>query len=168
MANTIAGGDLYHLWRVAEVHLPRIADVYYDANRALSGAKTTYAQVGPGEAHLPPEVTHDTDAFRQNTSSVPASAGYYASQASMTSSVGAAWEALRNELQSMYAQVGTTVLDAAGGIRRAMQDFVDADLTSADELSKYLVDRTNHNPNDPASNPPVRGADDHPGEPVLP
>lgn len=40
------GGDLHHLWRVSEVHLPRIADVYYDANRAVAGLTASGALAG--------------------------------------------------------------------------------------------------------------------------
>jgi hypothetical protein len=142
VAGKITGGDLYHLWRVSDVHLPRIADVYYDANRTLSGG-----------------IGNDTGGFRANTAS---------GSGAMSSSSGAAWAELRNELQSMYAQIGTTILTAATGIRQASQAYVDADMVSADELAKYRSDSTNHDPNDPASNPPVPGSDDDPGQPILP
>jgi len=74
----IMGGDLYRLWRVSDVHLPRVTDVFYDANRKINGA----------------------------------------------------------------------------GVDGA--------------LSRYLADPANHDPNDPASNPPVAGSADDPGTPVLP
>jgi hypothetical protein len=135
----IVGGDLYHLWRVSDVHLPRIADVYYDANRVLSGAKTNASG---------PRTTTDT--------------------AAMSSSAAAAWADLRDELQSMYAQIGETVLEAAEGIRRASAAFVEADLVNADALSDYMADPANHDPDDAASSPPAPHAPDHPGEPVLP
>jgi xylose isomerase len=34
----VTGGDLYALWRVSEALLPRVADVYYDANRLVAAA----------------------------------------------------------------------------------------------------------------------------------
>ncbi|WP_285663077.1 hypothetical protein [Actinorhabdospora filicis] len=37
-----------------------------------------------------------------------------------------------------------------------------------DELSKYMADPNNHNPNAPKSNPPAPGSDEDPGKPVLP
>ena len=150
----IVGGDLYHLWRVSDVHLPRIADVYYDATRILN--------LGKSSATGPDDVSYDTDAFRENTPAYPGATS------AMTSPVAAAWEDLRNEMQSMYAQIGETVLTAAEGIRKATQAYIDADMVNADALADYMADPANHNPADPASNPPVRGAADHPGEPVLP
>jgi|GEM_PF-1486385 hypothetical protein len=138
----IMGGDLYHLWRVSDVHLPRIADVYYDASRALGGATGV-----------------DAGAFRANTPSGPGGS-------IMTSSTGAAWAALRDEMQRMYQEIGGTILDASAALRRAQQAYVEADMASADALSNYLNDPNMHDPNDPLSNPPVEGADDHPGEPA--
>ncbi|ROO62530.1 hypothetical protein EDC02_4511 [Micromonospora sp. Llam0] len=38
MPEDVTGGDLYALWRVSEALLPRVADVYYDANRLVAGA----------------------------------------------------------------------------------------------------------------------------------
>jgi xylose isomerase len=38
MPDDVTGGDLYALWRVSEALLPRVADVYYDANRLVAGA----------------------------------------------------------------------------------------------------------------------------------
>jgi hypothetical protein len=137
----IVGGDLYHLWRVSEVHLPRIADVYYDASRALGGA-----------------TGDDGGSFRANTPVGPGGS-------IMSSAGAAAWGALRDEMQRMYAQIGGTCLNAGEGIRRAHQAYVDSDMASADALSQYLKDPANHNPNDPASNPPQPGADDDPGKP---
>jgi hypothetical protein len=81
---------------------------------------------------------------------------------------GAAWAALRDELQRMYGEIGETVLEAGEAIRQARQAYIDADMVCADTLSQYLADPANHDPNNPASNPPVKGADDNPGEPVMP
>jgi hypothetical protein len=36
MTDHVMGGDLYALWRVSDVHLPRITAVYYDANRTVA------------------------------------------------------------------------------------------------------------------------------------
>ncbi|MEG3636820.1 hypothetical protein [Micromonospora palythoicola] len=38
MPEDVTGGQLYALWRVSEALLPRVADVYYDANRAVATA----------------------------------------------------------------------------------------------------------------------------------
>jgi hypothetical protein len=34
----VTGGQLYALWRVSEALLPRVADVFYDATRAVAAA----------------------------------------------------------------------------------------------------------------------------------
>jgi len=144
MVENVTGGDLYRLWRVSEVHLPRVADVFYDANRLLGGAGRDSG-----------------DSFRDNTAVYPGSSF-------MTSSVGAAWEGVRGEMQAMMAQLGTTVLDAAEGVRAATQAYLEADdRARAGLLSSYLNDPLNHDPADVASNPPAAGADDHPGTPAT-
>lgn len=162
MAGEITGGDLYHLWRVAAVHLPRVADVYYDATRVLGGARTTVTPIPGAPSHIAPEITNDSDGFRQNKPAYPGAA------TAMTSSVGTAWAALRDELMNMYAQIGGTVLAGANGVSAAMQAFVDADMVNADALDKYKADPNNHDPNKPESNPPAPGSAEEPGTPVLP
>lgn len=142
MVENVTGGDLYHLWRVSEVHLPRVADVFYDANRLLGG---------PGK--------DSGDSFRDNTSVYPGSSF-------MTSSVGAAWDGLRGEMQTMMAQIGTTILDAAQGVREATKAYIEVDQANANLLNVYLHDPLSHDPADVASNPPAPGADDNPGSPV--
>jgi hypothetical protein len=144
----VTGGDLYHLWRISDVHLPRIADAFYDATRLLSGGTTSGGE-------------QDTDAFRDNEEAYPGSAA-------MSSSVGAAWELVRDEMQCGFAQVGTTILDAATGVRHATDTYLTTDAANADLLKQYLADPRNHDPNDAAANPPAAGADDNPGQPVLP
>ncbi|WP_436519708.1 hypothetical protein [Actinoplanes sp. HUAS TT8] len=140
MAGEVTGGDLFHLWRVSEVHLPRVADVFYDASRLLGGSR------GGG------------DSFRVNGSAYPGSSV-------MTSGIGAAWEDLRSEMQAMMEQVGTTVLDAARGVRNATQAYLDVDAENASLLRDYLDDPTNLDPMDAASNPPAAGSDEDPGTP---
>jgi hypothetical protein len=138
MAGEVTGGDLFHLWRVSEVHLPRIADVFYDANRLLGGSE------GGGGS------------FRVNGPAYPGSSA-------MTSSIGAAWEDLRSEMQSMMEQVGTTVLEAAQGVRNATQAYLDVDAENANLLRDYLDDPANLDRTDAASNPPAPGSDEDPG-----
>ena len=142
MVANVTGGDLYHLWRVSEVHLPRVADVFYDANRLLGGSGR-----------------NSGDSFRDNTAVYPGSSY-------MTSSVGAAWENVRAEMQAMMAQIGTTVMDAAQGVREAREAYIAVDEANRKLLEQYLHDPLNHDPNDAASNPPAAGAEDNPGEPL--
>lgn len=141
MAGDVTGGELYHLWRVSEVHLPRIADMYYDANRLVAGA-----------------AAGSEGGFGLNAPAYPGSSV-------MISAIGDAWGRLRDELQEMYAQIGGTVLEAAAGVRLGTQAIIAADTDGSDELAKFLNDPALHKPS-PESNPPV--GDDAPGTPILP
>lgn len=140
MAADVTGGDLFRLWRGSEVLLPRVADVFLDANRLLGGS-----EAGGG-------------AFR-------ASAPAYPGSSFMVSAVGDAWERMRAELQSMTGQVGETVLAAAQGVRTATQAFIDVDAGNANLLRDYLDDPDNLDRSAPASNPPVPGSAEDPGRP---
>ncbi|WP_213450999.1 hypothetical protein [Rhizomonospora bruguierae] len=140
----VTGGDLYHLWRVSEVLLPRVADVYYDANRLIGGAAAG----------------NDEDGFGSTTPVYSGSSATY-------SPTGSAWAAVRDELQSMYAEIGTTILDAAQGVRMAREAYAEADTAAGEELNALLRDPT-WQPSDPGSNPPVPGSEDDPGQPILP
>lgn len=139
----ILGGDLYHLWRVSDVHLPRIADVFSRAIDAIAG-------VPAGDA-----------IFRADASIYIGGPTH--------SSVGEAWDDLRAELEQLLKDAILSIDCAEYGLRKAQQAYVDADLASADALSKYLADPINHDPLDPASNPPPRGSVEDPGYiPLLP
>ncbi|WP_430782559.1 hypothetical protein [Actinoplanes sp. G11-F43] len=140
MAGEVTGGDLFRLWRVAEVHLPRVADVFLDANRLLGGS------------------TGGSDEFRISGPAYPGSSV-------MASAVGAAWENMRAELQAMTEQIGVTVLDAAQGVRNATQAYIDIDAANADLLREYLDDPNNLDRASAASNPPLPGSDEDPGTP---
>ncbi|WP_430786193.1 hypothetical protein [Actinoplanes sp. G11-F43] len=150
MTENVTGGDLYRLWRVSDVHLPRIADVFYDANRLLG------------------EAAGGSDAFRANTPAYPGASV-------MISTAGLAWQELRGELQLMMALVGDTVLEAARGVRTAALVYNETDLANADDLIEigtvegmlgdHLRQAINHDPADVPSNPPSPGAEDHYGTP---
>ncbi|MBN1173291.1 MAG: hypothetical protein JXA67_14045 [Micromonosporaceae bacterium] len=160
MPDEITGGDLYYLWRVSDVHLPRIADAYFDATRLIAGAAST-SVAGSQSSSGGPTASHDSDAFRAGSPAYPGAS-------IMTSRVGAAWAGLRDDLQSMYAQVGGVILAGAEGVRKATQGFVDADTANADKLNAYKNDPANHDPQAPASNPPIPGSEEDPGTPSLP
>ncbi|BCY14180.1 hypothetical protein [Actinoplanes sp. L3-i22] len=138
----VTGGDLFVLWRVAQVHLPRVADVFYDANRLLGGN-------GSGSTGR---------AFRANEAAYPGS-GF------MTSSVGSAWSELCLEMQLMMEQIGTTILDTGDGVMAAAHAFEEVDRGNADLLNDYLRDPAEHDPDDPVVNPPSPWAADYPGTP---
>lgn len=141
---SVFGGDLYHLWRVSEVLLPRIADVHYDANRLIGG-------VAAG---------NDEGAFAANTPAYPgASTATY-------SPTGSAWAGVRDELQDMWAEIGTTVLEAAKAVRDARLAYESTDTEAANQLKAILADPMRH-PTGEISNPPAPGSEEDPGRPVL-
>lgn len=142
----VTGGDLYKLWRVSQVNLPRVADVFYDATRSLGGAADG----------------NDEGGFRENE------AAYPGATTAMTSTIGNAWAKARDEFQQVLVDVGGSVMKAAQGVSNATQLFVDTDQVGADALQVYLDDPAKHDKGDEASNPPAEGADDNPGEPDLP
>jgi hypothetical protein len=82
----------------------------------------------------------------------------------MSAETAAAWADMRDELQVMAADIGSTVVDAAEGLRAATQLIIASDDSNAEELARYLKNPNLH-PTDAESNPP--GAED-PGTPVLP
>jgi len=143
MANEITGGDLYHLWRVGKVHLPRVADVYYDAASLAGGGGSGGSDGG----------------FRENAPAYPGAT--YA----MTSTVAAAWSGVSGEMQEMFTDIGTVILDAAEGVETAIQTFIGSDCVNDDELQVFLADKNKHDPDNPASNPPVPGDEDYPVPP---
>lgn len=140
MTEEVTGGDLYVFWRLSQVHLPRIADVFYDANRMLGGNAGT------------------TGAFRANDAAYPGAAV-------MTSSIAAAWDDVRVEMQAMMEQIGTTIIDAADGLLKAAHAFDEVDRVNGSLLGRYMDDVDNHDPNDSASNAPAPYAGDNPGRP---
>ena len=144
MATEITGGDLWHLWRVAEVHLPRVADVYYDASRLAGGGGSDGSSDG---------------GFRDNAPAYPGAAS------AMTSTIAAAWSGLADEMQAMFNEMGATVLDAADGVGLAIQTFIVSDAVCADALQVFLSDKNKHDPGGAASNPPVPGDADYPVAP---
>lgn len=158
MGDSYTGGELIHLWKVGNVHLPRVADVFYDSNRLIAGGTSTTTPIPGAPDHIPPETSNDTDAFRQDTEN-PAGA--------TSSTVGAAWGALRDEMQALFAFNGNAVMEGGKAINKALEAFVEQDLTNADTLPTYLDDPDMHS-KDPDLNPPEPGADDHPGEPEMP
>lgn len=140
----VTGGDLYRLWRVSEVLLPHIADTYYDANRLIGTAAAG----------------NDEGGFAANTP-------VHSSSSVTFSATGGAWADVRDQLQEALAELGTTILDAADGVRSAREAYEASDARAAQELRRYLKDGKSH-PSDPASNPPVPDSDDDPGKPILP
>lgn len=140
----VTGGDLYRLWRVSEVLLPRIADTYYDANRLIGGAAAG----------------NDEGGFASNTP-------VHSSTSATFSPTSGAWADVRDQLQEALAELGTTILDAADGVRSAREAYEASDARAAQELRQYLDDPRSH-PSDPASNPAAAGSEDDPGKPILP
>jgi hypothetical protein len=138
----VTGGDLHRLWRVSEVLLPRVADVFYDASRTLGGAAG-------------------------NSAAFPADDAAYPGSTFMVSSVGTAWENLRSTMQSIMNHAGDVVMEAAQGVRVATAIFDQVD----EENGKSLLDAyhetqaQDYPKPDPNSRPPVPGSPDYPVRP---
>ena len=153
MPENVTGGDLYRLWRVSEVNLPRVADVFYDASTALGGA------------------TGSSTAF-------PARDSVYPGSSFKISALGAAWEDLRFTMQAIMTEMGDVVMDTARGVRVARELFDRVDRESGKTLLEAYMGpagasvhtagpggRVGHDYSEPASNPPVPGTPDHPLRP---
>jgi hypothetical protein len=138
MAN-VTGGDLHRLWRVSEVHLPRIADAFFDASRTLGGA------------------TGDQSAFPADDVGSPGT-GF------LVSSVGGAWEELRFTMQALLTHMGDVVVEASQGVRVATEVFNRTDSENAEGiLEAYHREYGNSDVN---SLPPAPGAADYPVRPA--
>lgn len=137
MAN-VTGGDLHRLWRVSEVHLPRIADAFYDASQALGGA------------------AGDRSAFPADDVGSPGT-GF------LVSSVGGAWEELRFTMQAVLTHMGDVVVETAQGVRVATEVFNRTDGENAEGiLEAYHREFGNTDAN---SLPPAPLSSDYPVRP---
>jgi hypothetical protein len=134
----VVGGDLYHLWTVSEVHLPRIASVFYGAGGIMGLPGTDlYIPASDSGSLLPP-----------------------------VSAVENAWYAFRSELQSLMIEMGDVVMDAAQGVRHATEVFDHVDAANGRSiLDAYMA--TEHDAADIPSNPPAPGDPDRPRRPAA-
>ncbi|MEU4619314.1 hypothetical protein AB0G04_04935 [Actinoplanes sp. NPDC023801] len=150
MAENVTGGDLYRLWRVSEVNLPRVADVFYDAGHLLGGA------------------TGGSTAF-------PAHDSAYPGASVKVSALGSAWEELRSSMLSIVTHMGDVVMETARGVRVAREMFDRVDTENGKSiLESYMgpADGTlapgakrGHDYSEPASNPPTPGTSEQPVRP---
>jgi hypothetical protein len=137
MAN-VTGGDLHRLWRVSEVHLPRIADAFYDASQTLGGA------VG------------DRSAFPADDAGSPGT-GF------LVSSVGGAWEELRFTMQAILTHMGDVVVETARGVRVATEVFNRTDDENAEGILEAY--HREHGNTDVNSLPPAPWSPEYPVRP---
>ncbi|GAA4951437.1 hypothetical protein [Actinoplanes utahensis] len=153
MPENVTGGDLYRLWRVSEVNLPRVADVFYDAGQALGRAAG-------------------------GSTAFPARDSVYPGASFKVSALGTAWEDLRSTMQSIMIEMGDVVMDTARGVRVARELFDRVDQESGKTLLEAYMGpegtsvtvaepggRAGHDYSEPASNPPVPGTPEHPVRP---
>jgi hypothetical protein len=134
----VVGGDLYHLWTVSEVHLPRIASVFYGAGGIMGLPSTDlYIPASDSGSLLPP-----------------------------VSAVENAWYAFRSELQSLMIEMGDVVMDAAQGVRHATDVFNRVDTANGKSILDVYME-TDHDAGDIPSNPPAPGDPDRPRRPTA-
>ncbi|HZE41452.1 MAG TPA: hypothetical protein VE172_21840 [Stackebrandtia sp.] len=147
--NSVTGGDLYSLWSVANVSLPRVAKVYTDANSAMSGTENSSGKFEAAPTDHGPS----------------------------TSPIYPYFENCRSELQHILAQTATNILDVSSALNLAIKDYEKEDTTAADQFKHIIAgDKVDlhgdgdavqiHDPNDPSSSPPT--GTDKPGKPDEP
>lgn len=146
----VTGGDLYKLWKVANVALPHVAAVYTDANKTSAGSD------GKAPAIFETKIKNQ----------------YGANQ---VSPISAAYELVSGEFQHILAQTATNLIACSGALNLAIEAFIvqdeaaGGDLRTAyrDLLAGKVVDGKRwHDPTDPPINPPPSAAD--PGTPDEP
>ena len=140
----VTGGDLYKLWKVANVDLPNVAGVYTSGSSELGGNQ--------GDLR---------GAFATGSEGPHGSVIY-----------GGPCEAFYNlhtEFQHILAQTGQNLLDTAAAVNKAIELFSEEDGEAAASLDAILDGEPYdgvplHDPNDPGQNPP----ETPPGEPDFP
>lgn len=137
----VTGGDLYYLWKAAEVHFPRLADQFWDANQFVANADESVANA---------VFARDDDSGNADPHG--------------------AWCEVRRHIELILAVATTHLSDTAAAITRAQQSFAAQDTDAAAALDKLRqglpaegVDM--HNENDPTENPPALSA--RAGEPSV-
>jgi hypothetical protein len=132
----ITGGDLYSLWKIANVALPRVANVYTDAIPSVS-----------------------------STESAAQSAFDGAGQGTYGSTMGNVYPAfcnLRNEFWHVLSGTATNLMDCSSAINKAIEDYKAQDSGAATDFENIMqgkeVDGVQlHDPSDPTQNPPTGG-----------
>ncbi|GLZ78125.1 hypothetical protein Afil01_29320 [Actinorhabdospora filicis] len=141
MGEQVTGGDLFKLWQVANVYLPRAAKVYTDVNAGVAG--TSNGEIG---------------AFGR---------GENASGHLDGGRVLAAFGPLRNEFQWIIADTAQYLLDAQTALNKAIAEYGKQDAAAAaDFRNNYLNNPDKRDTSDPSQNPPT--GDYAPGSPLRP
>lgn len=150
MNDKVTGGDLFKLWQVANVCLPRTAKTYTDASGGLGG--TTGGTDGGTQFS-------DTEAFQKSDSMSP--------HGEPGGRVFASWSALRDEMHLIMGTTAQNLLYAQEALNTAIAQYQEEDDSlAADLTNNYLNNPEKHDKNDPSQNPPT--GDDKPGKPSLP
>lgn len=141
----ITGGNLYSLWKIANVALPRVAAVYSSASGDMNGTQGTSGSFQTGSGDHGPIMSPIYPEFAK----------------------------LRDEFQHILADTARNLIDSQAAVQKAIEDFTETDSQSGRELDKILkgkeIDGTQyHDPNDPNMNPPSDTNGDHIADPVTP
>jgi hypothetical protein len=131
----VTGGELLTLWKVGQVELPTIAQVYLDAIDGLAAARAAAAAYFEPPAWGKPE--------------------------SMAGQVGPAWQRVCDELTETLSLCARYTLAAADAVGRAITEYTgtDADGTGSQtepgqDLWRRIHDPNEIDPGDPDQNPP--------------
>lgn len=141
----VTGGDLYSLWKIANVALPRVAAVYTSSSGSMGGA----------EGKIEGAFEDGTGRYGEPT--------YGGSMESFTKCF--------NEFHHILAQTGQNLMDTADSVNKAITEFREQDGSAGTELDCILeggkVDGVQlHDPNDVNQNPPK--PEDMPTKPDRP
>lgn len=142
MAN-ITGGDLYSLWKIANVALPRVAAVYSSASSSMGGS----------EGSIQGAYVTGEGQYGQPT--------YGGSMEAFTNCY--------NEFHHILALTGSNIMDTSAALNKAIEEFRGQDGTASSDFDSIIAGEKvdgvqHHDPNDPNQNPP----EEMPTEPDKP
>lgn len=139
----VTGGDLYSLWKIANVALPRVAAVYTSASSSM----------GASEGNIQGAFEDGTGQYGQPT--------YGGSMES--------FQKCYNEFHHILSLTGRNLMDTAEAVNGAIAAYREDDTSAGTELDSILkgekIDGVQlHDPNDVNQNPP----EDMPTDPDKP
>lgn len=139
----VTGGDLYSLWKIANVALPRVAAVYSSSSSSM----------GSSEGQIEGAYQDGTGRYGQPT--------YGGSMES--------FQKCYNEFHHILALTGRNLMDTIDSVNEAITEFREQDSAAGAQLDSILkgeeIDGLQlHDPNDPNQNPP----DEMPTDPDKP
>ncbi|HIV59269.1 MAG TPA: hypothetical protein H9902_15085 [Candidatus Stackebrandtia faecavium] len=131
--NDVTGGDLYSLWKIANVALPRVANVYGSSSSGLNG--------------------------NQSDMSGLFAAGEGPHGSVIQSPIFSSFSQVYSEFQHILALSGRNIQETADAVNRAIEGYSERDTQAGEDLASILKGdeykgTQMHDPDDPLTNPP--------------